>query len=186
MSEDLCFDMAIEDAQRAGWILELHWSVNAHHSMPKDVIGMRIYVSLIQQFPYLPRIGSINADALPGISAVWMGSRGNGAFYPVQAAQLRKDDQVESIQTAQTKHHNNSEESQMLILPPLNSHKAGVVGFLHANSPWKPIHVSYFCDLRPTQRIACPLLQSRGRDGQWDAPRNGQSGEACPLVQYRR
>ena len=30
--------------------------------------------------------------SLPGISAVWMGSRGNGAFYPVQAAQLRKDD----------------------------------------------------------------------------------------------
>ena len=66
----------------------------------------------------------------------------------------------------------------MLILPPLSSHKAGVVGFLHANSPWKPIHVSYFCvDLRLTQRIACPLLQSRGRDGQWDAPRDGQSRE---------
>lgn len=96
MSEDLCFDMAIEDAQRAGWILELHWSVNAHHSMPKDVIGIYWYEDLCLTYLVVP-IPSEEWKThqfllLPGISAVWMGSRGNGAFYPVQAAQLRKDD----------------------------------------------------------------------------------------------
>ncbi len=154
MSEDLCFDMAIEDAQRAGsWSFSGWWRAKwLCPSCPKMSFLYISYEDLCLTYQKVPipceELKKHQCLSLPGISAVWMGSRGNGAFYPVQAAQLREDD------PAGGKHTDSTDETSQTILKNRRCwfclHLAAIKPLLswlllHANSPWKPIHMISIC-----------------------------------------